>query len=85
MHATLPLTPPYPDLLCSRIPRCILIAGACGIGLFIMFVGWKGMGVVVADAYPNLVRLNTGACLHQLPLPRLEAVGWFLALEGSCS
>ncbi|KAL4858275.1 Adenine/guanine permease AZG1 [Chlorella vulgaris] len=41
------------------IPRCILIAGACGIGIFIMFVGWKGMGVVVADKYPNLVRLNT--------------------------
>jgi hypothetical protein len=22
--------------------------------------GWKGMGIVVADKYPNLVRLNTG-------------------------
>ncbi|PSC74630.1 adenine guanine permease AZG1 [Micractinium conductrix] len=46
-------------ILLKRIPRCILIAGACGIGVFIMFVGWKGMGVVVADKYPNLVRLNT--------------------------
>lgn len=25
------------------MPRSILIAGACGIGIFIMFVGWKGM------------------------------------------
>lgn len=28
---------------CRRMPRSILIAGACGIGVFIMFVGWKGM------------------------------------------
>lgn len=46
-------------ILLRRMPRSILIAGACGIGIFIMFVGWKGMGVVVADKYPNLVRLNT--------------------------
>lgn len=26
-------------VLMRRIPRCILIAGACGIGIFIMFVG----------------------------------------------
>lgn len=31
-------------------------------GIFIMFVGWKGMGVVVADKFPNLIRLNTGGC-----------------------
>lgn len=90
--------PRLAHLRCSRIARCILIAGACGIGIFIMFVGeqrcrwrivlicgrvvaaapawavgeahllhprgrvragWKGMGVVVADKYPSLLRLNT--------------------------
>jgi AGZA family xanthine/uracil permease-like MFS transporter len=29
-------------VIMRRIPRCILIAGACGIGLFIMFVGESG-------------------------------------------
>lgn len=38
-------------------PRTVLMAGACGIGVFISFVGIKDMGVIVAAPYPTLLKL----------------------------
>lgn len=40
------------------IPKQILLAGACGIGVFIAFVGFKDSGFITQATYPTLVRLN---------------------------
>lgn len=40
------------------VPKQILLAGACGIGIFISFVGFKDAGFITQSAYPTLLRLN---------------------------
>lgn len=40
------------------IPKQILLAGACGIGIFISFVGFKDSGFITQAPYPTLLRLN---------------------------
>lgn len=37
----------------------ILLAGACGIGIFISFVGFKDSGFITQAPFPTLLRLNT--------------------------
>lgn len=52
-------------------PLCVpaaVMAGACGIGVFIAFVGMKDSGFIHATPFPTLVGLNvdwpykTGGC-----------------------
>lgn len=47
------------------------MAGACGIGVFISFVGVKDAGWIVAAPYPTLVSLNLGVPygFSELPPP----------------
>ena len=40
------------------VPKQVLLAGACGIGVFIAFVGFKDSGFVTQATYPTLTRLN---------------------------
>ena len=40
------------------IPKQILLAGACGIGIFISFVGFRDSGFITQAPYPTLTRLN---------------------------
>jgi adenine/guanine/hypoxanthine permease len=39
-------------------PNQVLLAGACGIGIFISFVGFKDSGFITQAPYPTLLRLN---------------------------
>jgi adenine/guanine/hypoxanthine permease len=39
-------------------PKQVLLAGACGIGIFISFVGFKDSGFITQGPYPILLRLN---------------------------
>jgi hypothetical protein len=46
----------------GEVSRCgggfaVLMSGACGIGIFIAFVGLRGMPIIVPAPYPNLTRL----------------------------
>ncbi|KAK9830128.1 hypothetical protein WJX72_009909 [[Myrmecia] bisecta] len=43
--------------LLKLLPKTVLMAGACGIGIFIAFVGLRDMGVIVAAPYPTLTKL----------------------------
>jgi AGZA family xanthine/uracil permease-like MFS transporter len=43
--------------LIKIFPRTVLMAGACGIGVFIAFVGVKDMGIIVSAPYPTLLKL----------------------------
>eukprot|EP00271_Cylindrocystis_brebissonii_P015900 TRINITY_DN38970_c0_g1_i1.p1 TRINITY_DN38970_c0_g1~~TRINITY_DN38970_c0_g1_i1.p1 ORF type:complete len:509 (+),score=100.40 TRINITY_DN38970_c0_g1_i1:140-1666(+) len=50
--------------LMALFPRVVLMAGACGIGLFIAFVGLRDMGVTVANFPPNLIQFNSKRFLY---------------------
>eukprot|EP00897_Mesotaenium_endlicherianum_P005733 jgi/Mesen1/5188/ME000258S04286 len=50
--------------LMGFFPKVVLMAGACGIGLFIAFVGIRSMGVTVANLPPNLIQFNSKRFLY---------------------
>lgn len=47
------------EFLLKMVPRSVLIAGACGIGFFISFVGSKDSGIIVGAPYPTALQLMT--------------------------
>ena len=57
------------------VPKQILLAGACGIGVFISFVGFKDSGFITQAPYPTLLRLNTANQYYQGPLINLTYNG----------